>query len=376
MKVEQWAFSPTLNWRPFHGSLSGQPAQLVLAFGDRQLLAHQTGLAELRQRFPDARIVVTSSSGEILGTEIIEGGISATAIAFERTRLHCAAVNVTHGAESHVAACRLAEILREPDLAHVLVFSDGQRVNGAELARGFSEQLPPGVRLTGGMAGDGARFEQTLVGLDGPPVPGGVVAIGLYGRHLDVRFGCAGGWETFGPERTITRSTANMLYELDGEPALLLYKRYLGDQAAHLPGSALRFPLGVLETGSTHPVVRTILSIDETAGRMVFAGDVPQGSRAWLMRASYEDLIGGAEAAAEQTRSDAPPELAICVSCVGRKLVLGQRTEEETESVRAALGANTSITGFYSYGELAPNGGPGACRLHNETMTITTLREV
>jgi hypothetical protein len=375
MHIEQWAHNASAGWRSHSGSLAGTQPQLVLAFGERHLLAEGAAIEDLRRAFPSAHVVVASTSGEIVGTDVTDG-ISATAIALERTSVRCASVDITQTSESYVAAQKLAEMLQGPDLTHVFVVSDGQSVNGAELARGFADRLPPNVRLTGGLAGDAARFELTLVGLDGPPVPGRIVATGFYGRHLEVGFGCAGGWETFGPERTVTRSNANVLLELDGESALQLYKRYLGDLAAELPGSALWFPLGVIEPGATHAVVRTILSIDEATGQMVFAGDIPQGSRAWLMRGSHEDLIGGAESAAEQSRMAAAPELAICVSCVGRRLVLGQRTEEETESVRAALGAQTPIIGFYSYGELAPNGGPGACRLHNETMTITTLREV
>jgi hypothetical protein len=220
----------------------------------------------------------------------------------------------------------------------VFVLSDGALVNGTELALGFNEVLPPAVALTGGLAGDGARFEKTLVGLDERPIPGRIVAIGFYGRHLKTAFGSSGGWEPFGPEREVTKSSGNVLYELDGRSALDLYKTYLGPHAAQLPGSALRFPLCVTPPTASNPVVRTILSIDEKAQSMTFAGDVPMGARVRFMRASYEDLIDGAVRAAEQTRTLAGPQLAVCVSCVGRRIVLGQRVEEETEMVRETLG--------------------------------------
>jgi hypothetical protein len=283
-------------------------------------------------------------------------------------------MDVSEKCGSRAVGASLAKQLSDPELSHVFALSDGQLVNGGELASGFNENLSDSVRLTGGMAGDGDRFECTLVGLNGPPASGRVVGIGFYGDKIEIGFGCAGGWESFGPERVVTKSVGNILHELDGRSALALYKEYLGDQAAELPGSALRFPLSVLEPGATTPLVRTILSIDEAFGSMIFAGDVAEGARVWLMRASYEDLIGGAEAAAEQTKVK-DPDLAICVSCVGRRIVLGQRTEEETESVRSVLGAKPLITGFYSYGELAPSDGLSACRLHNQTMTITTFKE-
>jgi hypothetical protein len=292
-----------------------------------------------------------------------------------KTSVTCVATSVSGAACSYKAGRELATRLLGPDLVHVFVVSDGALVNGTELARGFTESLPAGVALTGGLAGDGARFEKTLVGLDEPPVSGRIVAIGFYGRDLKIGIGSAGGWSPFGPERVVTKAEGNVLFELDGQSALGLYKNYLGDQAAALPGSALRFPLCVTVPGGGQPVVRTILSIDEKAESMTFAGDIPAGARVRFMRASYEDLIDGAAAAATQTAGANQPELVICVSCVGRRIVLGQRTEEETEIVRETLGTAATCTGFYSYGELAPSGGLGACQLHNQTMTITTLRE-
>jgi hypothetical protein len=375
VKIAQRVFDPVSGWKTVSDALAGQPAQVVFAFGERALLEGSGGLAELRKSYPGAHLVTASTSGEILGTEVSEGRIVATAIRFIHTRVACATAMIERPSESHAAGRELALKLRHPELVHVFVVSDGERVNGTELARGFNEHLPRGASLSGGLAGDGTRFERTVVGLDEPPAPGGVVAVGFYGDRLRVGFGSAGGWEAFGPARIVTRADHNTLYELDGQSALLLYKKYLGDQAAQLPSSALRFPLCVTPAGSEHTVVRTILSIDENAETMTFAGDIPLGARVRFMRASYEDLIDGAARAAEQTRREVEPELVLCVSCVGRRIVLGQRTEEETESVRAVLGSAAALAGFYSYGELAPAGNSVACQLHNQTMTITTLRE-
>lgn len=375
MRIEQRTISTAAGWTRSRGEIDGASAQLVLAFGDRYLLEQGSALRDLRQFYPQARIVAASTAGEIVDTSVSEGSLVATAMAFAQTTVVCAEETVTRVAESYAAGQRLAQTLSRPNLVHVFVLSDGELVNGTELARGFNEHLPRGVQLSGGLAGDGTRFEHTFVSLDENSGVGRIVGIGFYGERLAVGFGSAGGWEPFGPERVVTRSEQNMLYELDGQSALQLYKRYLGEQAAQLPGSALRFPLCVTPDGGDHPVVRTILSIDEASTAMVFAGDIPNGSRVRFMRASYEDLIDGAARAAEQARRAQPPDLVICVSCVGRRIVLGQRTEEETENVRAVVGANPAIAGFYSYGELAPADVAVACQLHNQTMTITTLRE-
>ncbi|HEY8993550.1 MAG TPA: FIST N-terminal domain-containing protein [Lacunisphaera sp.] len=374
MEAEQLLYEPGAGWSKRQGNLAARKPQMVLVFGGRHLLEAGEGLDHIRQTYPGAHLVVASTSGEITNTEVTEDRITATAVFFEKTTVSCAATSVRHVDESYAAGRELAGKLSRPGLVHVFVVSDGALVNGTELARGFNEHLANGVLLTGGLAGDGNRFEKTLVGLDEQPVKGRIVAVGFYGDALRVSFGSAGGWESFGPEREVTKAHANTLFELDGKSALALYKTYLGAEAARLPGSALRFPLCVNAPGSAQTVVRTILSIDEPAQSMTFAGDIPVGSRVRFMRASYEELIDGAAAAAEQLPNQAA-SLVVCVSCVGRRIVLGQRTEEETESVRAVLGPDAILTGFYSYGELAPAGRNVACQLHNQTMTITSFRE-
>jgi len=193
-----------------------------------------------------------------------------------------------------------------------------------------------------------------------------------------VGFGSLGGWDAFGPERLITRSKENVLYELDGRSALDLYKNYLGDHARNLPSSALLFPLSVRAREKDAPVVRTVLAIDETDQSMTFAGDVPVGAYARFMKANFDRLIDGALGAARsshQALGEGTAELAVLISCVGRKLVLKQRIEEEVEAVREVLGPDTVLTGFYSYGELSPFTPDARCELHNQTMTITTLSE-
>jgi hypothetical protein len=311
-----------------------------------------------------------------MDTEVSDDRVIITAVTFDDTRVQAASISVEAEDSSYDAGVHLAEELSSDDLSHVFVLSDGSGVNGSALAKGFNDTLPAGTLLTGGLAGDGTKFECTVVGLNQPAAPGQIVAVGFYGERLSVGFGSSGGWAPFGPVRSVSRSDSNVLYQLDGRSALELYKLYLGDQAADLPGSALRFPLClVLPDG--RQLVRTILAVNEEEQSMTFAGDVPEGAQVRFMRASFEDLVDGAATAAEHAvrALDGSADLAILVSCVGRRIVLGQRTEDETEVVRDALGPGVTMTGFYSYGELAPTAHANWCELHNQTMTITTMRE-
>jgi hypothetical protein len=304
--------------------------------------------------------------------------VSVTAIELERTELKSVCVNIADHTCSFEAGKHLIATLNPDGLAYVLVISDGGSVNGSELVRGMEEANTGKVPITGGLAGDAGRFETTLVGLNSPPGKGRIVAVGFYGKDLVVTHGSMGGWDMFGPERKVTRAVANKLYEIDGKNALELYKMYLGKYAEQLPGSALLFPLSVILPGLEEPVVRTILSIDSSDQSMVFAGDVPEGSLVRFMKANFDKLIDAATQAAQQTFHtplDHNPRLALLISCVGRKLILGNRIDEEVEAIADAFGKDTFLTGFYSYGEISPLARNKPCELHNQTMTITTLDE-
>lgn len=354
-------------------------AQLVLVFGGSAALRNPDRLADVAAAYPNAELIGCSTSGEICGTHVTDETIVVTAINFEHTAIRTAHLVLGESPDSRGAGQDIAGRLVDDKLVHVLVFSDGLAVNGSELTRGFVDKLPANVQVTGGLAGDGTDFAETLT-VSGTRVrPREVVAVGLYGERLRVGCGSLGGWDPFGPERLITRSRGNVLFEFDGRSALELYKQYLGEYADDLPASALLFPLSIRSTVNEPSVVRTVLSIDEADGSMTFAGDLPEGSYARLMKANFERLIDGANDAAltaYQTLGSRAPSLALLISCVGRKMVLRQRVEEEVESVRMVLGDATTLAGFYSYGEIAPCAPGESCELHNQTMTITVLMEI
>ncbi len=375
MQILQSLLSPLGVWRNLSGQLDPTQASLVLVFGLRKLLSDPAALIAMRTRFPAARLVLTSTAGNFADIQIEDADLVCTAIRFDSSTVRTAVAQLAPGVELQRICRTLASELAGENLRHVLIFSDGGLVNGTVLSDAFNSCLPTGVTLSGGLAGDGTDFVQTAVGLDAAPAPGCIVAVGLYGAGLQIGFGSAGGWSSFGPARLVTAAQDNVLHQLDNRPALEVYKTYLGAEAAALPAAALRFPLCLQLPGEGNAIVRTILSIDEAAGTMTFAGNIPVGATVRLMRASQEELITGAEDAARSAASQ-PTTLVFCVSCVGRRIVLGHRTEEELEGVRAAFGPGPVLTGFYSYGELAPSGHGGTCQLHNQTMTVTSITEL
>lgn len=350
---------------------------LVLVFADRFILESDKIYDEVRGIFPDGELVFGSTSGEIMETSVYEETITFTAIEFEKTSFKIVSENVSDYVDIQKMGSAISDKFDKKDLNHMFIVSDGSFVNGSGLIEGLESDENFKASITGGLCGDGARFEKTLTSYNESPKQGEVVAIGFYGEALEVSYANYGGWTPFGPERTITKSVGNVLYEIDGQPALDLYKKYLGEKAKDLPQAALLYPLTVQQSEDAEPLVRTILNIDEEANSMILAGDVPVNSKVQLMMSTMDDIANGASNAAAQAMNNRTnqPELAILVSCVGRKLVLAQRTEEEIEEVKDVIGNQAMITGFYSYGEMAPFAGKNECQLHNQTMTLTLMSE-
>jgi hypothetical protein len=362
-------------WEDTSPSLQVAP-QLVLAFGDTALVGDSEIYEYLKGKFSNANIVLASTSGEILGNELFDETVAVTAIEFENTKIKAVQTNFSEHENSFEVGKFLMNELLTDDLTSVLVISDGGLINGSELVSGLNENKPEHVLVTGGLAGDAARFKQTFVGLNEVGSVGKIVAIGFYGSNIHIGHSSFGGWDEFGRERVVTKSDKNVLYELDNESALDLYKEYLGPYVDELPSSALLFPLSIKIGNEDINLVRTILSIDESEKSMTFAGNLPVGSKVRLMKANFEKLINAStEAATESLIEKKSPELAILISCVGRKLVLQERTVEEVEAARKIFGESTTITGFYSYGEISPFNPNTKCELHNQTMTITTFTE-
>ena len=378
MQTEQNRWTEAGNWEFGPIGRLGTRAQLVLAFGSRQLLQGPGRMAAIRAAFPDAQVVGCSTAGEICGTEVSDDSLVLTAVAFEHTSVASGRTKISGIGDSFSAGERLARGLDPEGLVHVFVLSDGLGINGSELVRGLTSNLPVTVSVTGGLSGDGAAFAETVVISDSEPESNLVAVVGFYGERLDVGYASLGGWDSFGPERLITRSSGNILYELDGRSALDLYKTYLGDHSAGLPATGLLFPLSLRTTTGDSGLVRTILAVNEQEKSMTFAGDMPEGAYARLMKANFDRLIDGSTGAARASSEGMrhkKADLAILISCVGRKLVLKQRVEEEVEGVREVLGHGTVLAGFYSYGEISPFTPGAKCALHNQTMTITTFAE-
>ena len=373
MLTSQLLYDNHSGWKRVSGDEIKEP-QLILLFGSGEYFLNNS-YQDLKAMFSTSIIAGCSTAGTISG-EIVDDITVATLITFQKSTFRVVSKGFTSAQESEQIGNALASELYEPNLQHVFVLSDGLNINGSDLADGLNNTLPENIKVTGGLAGDGTEFLNTYTIANDEPKQNSVVAIGFYGNAMRISSGCFAGWDEFGAQRFITKSKGNILYEIDGKPALQLYKSYLGEEANDLPASGLRFPISISKDGDDTPIIRTLLAIDEDTQSLTFAGDVPEDYRCHLMKSNIDKLIENAGLAAENAKmhlSDA--QLCIAISCVGRRIVLSQLVEEELEAITQVLGDNTTLSGFYSYGEIAPVEGLTNCSLHNQTMTLTLLSE-
>jgi hypothetical protein len=365
---------------PNEFSALGDNPDLIIAFGAKEFFSTATLYNQIKKHFPDSLLVGCSTAGEIASDRVYDNSCILSAIRFESTQVKAVTTRIESMEDSQAAGERLGKLLPHQHLKSVFILGTGVAINGSALVAGLQAVLPADTGISGGLAADGGAFSQTWTfGPEGSSDQH-LVLVGFYGDKVKLSYGTFAGWEPFGPARKVTACEQNVLYELDGAPALDVYKRYLGDYAKDLPGSGLLFPFEMLDSErEKQGIFRTILGVNHEDNSLTLAGDILPNGYLRLMHASTEKLISGAENAAQlakkNTSSEQGKSLAILVSCIGRKLVMGDRVDEEVEAVADTLGKNTSITGFYSNGEISDNNFHGECRLHNQTMTITWITE-
>lgn len=353
-------------------------ANLILGFGSKRLVAEGHLNKSLTEKYPSAEIVLSSTAGEIAYNSVYDDSAVIIVISFEKTVIKTASLNIDDFSDSFELGKSIVQQFDAQGLTSILILSDGLLVNGSQLVTGMEAANQGKVLITGGLAGDGTQFDNTLVGLNGTPKIGTVAAVGFYGDQIDVRSSSVSGWDVFGPERVVTKANGTNVYEIDNSSAVELYKIYLGPYIDDKTNTILLFPLALKLPGHSQYIARSILSVSHEKNCMIFSGDIPEGSAVRFMKANFVKLIDAADQAAKEITSDDAsysPELAILISCVGRRIILGKQVEEEVGVVSDYFTDKTAIVGFYSYGEISPQMNIGPCQLHNQTMTITTFNE-
>lgn len=356
--------------------LGGAP-DLVIMFSSARY-DHARVLAGVYEQLPAVRVVGCSSYGEINSEEGLSGSVTAMGIVTEGREFATFTLPDIAG-DSRAGGRALAEQVRQfaPDL--LIVFPDGMRVNSTQFLLGLQDVLGDRFPIVGGVAADAGDFSRTYELFDRDVLCGGAVALAFKG--VRVVTAARSGWQPIGGTRTCTRiEDGNVLLELDGQPALDLYRSYLGYRAAEMPYVSVEYPIGMVGgVPSTQRLpdgeillLRAIKGVDERRRAIIFGGDLPERAEVRMTRATTEDVIAGADAAGAQVLAALPrPTLALVFDCMARKVVLGPRYKSELRATFARLGPNVPKIGFYTFGELSPV--QGTTMHHDETFTIALL---
>lgn len=336
--------------------------------------------ALLTEKLSGKTAVGCSTAGEIACGGMSEDSVSLLAIRFDNVRARTAGVQLIRRELSFTAGKEIGELLREPNLKALFLFGPGTNVNGTGLIEGVESSIGGRTLISGGLAADGMGFRETFTLTGGSVYTDHVVALALYGDDLVVSNGSEGGWRPFGPARKVTKIDQTDLLELDGKPALRLYKQYLGEKARELPASGLSYPFGILRPDRTMSnIIRSAVAIDVEREALILAGELREGTQVCLMHTDTDALTqGAAQAAAEALRTHAGGEeggCALVVSCIGRKYVYGFDVDEEIETIVDSFLPQTPVAGFYSYGEVFTNLSTGRPEFRNQTITITYITE-
>jgi hypothetical protein len=267
---------------------------------------------------------------------------------------------------------------------------DGLTRNGSAVIRGAQSVLGDNFVMAGGTAGDRGRFKQTWQVVGGRAYSNTLAGLMLYSRApLKAGQGMMSGWRPIGLAKTVTKAVGNVVYTIDGQPALEIYQSYLGDKASQLPSIGVEYPFGMvddagkvgaagLRDGEEYILLRAPMGVDHATGAVSFAAEIPTGTKVKMTRAKSSDVVDGAREAARRTAGSlsTKAEVVFFFSCMARKMVLGRRTKDEITAAQEIFGQGVPMVGFYSYGEIANCGSDRpVCRFHNETATFLALSE-
>jgi len=351
----------------------------AFVFGDLAMLKNKELTGRLQSLLEGIPCAGCSTAGEITKKGRFENTVVIQGLSWEHSDSH-AVVKVSPNRKpvsDLTDAFALAQQLPKVGLKAVLVFAPSANADAPSIVHGIKRAVGENVVVSGGLAGDGAQFESSAVYANGVLHSDGLVIVGIYGEAMSMVHGSAGGWRAFGGERTITSARNNWVDTIDNRPALEVYKEALGENAQYLPDNGLKFPFGIMtDSCEKDGLIRAVLSIDEAAGAIELAGDIQDEKRIKFMRATSAELVHGAQQAAEKIQTAVTSSsLIFCISCVGRKLIMGEAVDDEIVAVQETLQSSDNLVGFYSHGEIGPFFSKKDCQVHNQTMTVTVLSE-
>lgn len=366
-------------------SLQGKTPTFIMLFASPTVYNQEELVTALKSLDPSVVVIGCSTAGEITSA----GGSLDSSVAlmtiFADQMKFVSGIGNNIKEDARGAGKELAQSIMGIDgkPRAAIVLPDGLAGNGADIVRGVLDVFGQDFMVAGGSAGDDYLFKQTYEYYGDKVVSGSVVGVGLYGNFA-FGVGVRHGWIPIGSSRIATKSEGNVLYELDGKPAIQIYEENFGkernlvDKTEPLARLAITYPLGIPAPNKDGYLIRDPITVDDR-GAITCAAEIPQGSEVSIMIGSTEEAIDAAEDAARKALAQVegrPIRAAFLFNCIARKKLLMAKKQTEIDRIQGILGKDVPLIGFYTYGEQAPLGGEIiTCSFHNETDVIFLLAE-
>ncbi|MBW4515503.1 MAG: FIST C-terminal domain-containing protein [Timaviella obliquedivisa GSE-PSE-MK23-08B] len=362
-----------------HSTLAGMNPQAGILFAAIDF-DHTLILNRVVQAFPEIELIGGTTDGELSSVLGFEQD-SLTLMVFCSDNITISA-GIGRGVSkdpiaASEAAVQQAIAAHQEELQFCIALPESLTTSGVLMLDSLKQALGEQVPIFGGLTADQWRSQQTYQFFK-TEVCSDAVTVLLFSGAILFSHGIASGWHPIGNSGRVTKAENNVVYEIDDQPALAFYHRYLGA----LPPSS-EYPLALFDADSDRHYMRAPTGIyDPSIGSITFFGDVPVQSTVQITEATHDEILSASQQSTMQALENYPgqaPAAALFFSCASRRQILGSRTKEEYEQAQSCLTQSLPqllpSCGFYTNGEIAPLQQKGAAHYHNETFITLLLGE-
>lgn len=321
--------------------------------------------------------VGASTAGEILNDTMYEGIVTGLLLEVDRSTYKI--FNQEYEGCNPFSACKRAG---EMILSHftnpaIIVMSGGVSIDAEQIVFGLKAGVKEETPIFGGLAADDLQLKETFAFTHKGVTSNGVVLLAFDNDKIELRGMATSGWEGVGTENVITHAEGNMVYSINGEPAVNAFIKYFGyfnnvETEVKVSEISAQYPLQIMREDGTAILRAPLMSIEDS-GALMLAGGVRNGDRfKFSIAPGFEVIDKTIEEFDEWRQEVEKADALILFSCKGRHAALGPLIEDEITGIYNFW--KKPMVGFFTYGEIG-NLKNGDCDFHNETCSLVVLRE-
>lgn len=320
-----------------------------------------------------------SSSGEIINSELNEFSISVLLLKIDRSFYKILNYNLEVTNEAETAQKLALEAEAVFSNRSVLFLASGLKSDAGKFVEEFVNTVSNETEIYGGLAGDDAKFEKTHCFTNDFISENGCVALVFDSEKLEINGRAITGWTGIGKKFTLTKTSANVIYEINDQPALDVFiDNFNLDKNVNVTGkkpiaSPGQYPLEIIDKAGFKKL-RSIMAYNKEDKSLVLAGSVFEGMQFRFCNSpTFDEVDKTVDAYKEFANNYKELDALILISCVCRHMAFGPVMEDEVEGIQNHW--EIPLIGFFSYGEIAKIDKFAKCDLHNATASLITLKE-